>query len=422
MAFWVFAGGALALVVGSVVILRRRAGQPPGNSSPGTSFLAKSLGRGAAARPSAIVIGGDSDRAAIKIAALTDIERFQRARPYEASHNEIAKLNVLFQAVPAILVDGAHHGRKIMEVVINGDLIRTVDGNGFRALAVDAGGKFSEHARLFEVDRLQDLVNAAAIWQIASVIVAQKHLADISAKLTTISKQLDKLASRLSAHRRSRISSALDYLSQLAQAFRAGEIAPSARTMIEAREVDLLGVQKELMDELRSSLADPVKHTEWLGTSQLRDDLRKRYHALEEPIADITLCIQARILCWHVFSLVPGEPQLKVARKNSILVSIQDLSDFRQQVASVLAEDADRFKSRVNRTETLIERKSELESIGSAMDRTLEEADSGGKNMIDDTDALLLAHDQPTVLFAEVEDGRVVSIRESLPVPAEVRA
>jgi hypothetical protein len=72
-----------------------------------------------------------------------------------------------------------------MEVVINGDLVRAADGHGFRAIAMGAKG-VREHARLFEVKNLQNVVNAAAVWQIASVLVAQKHLADIS-KITDYS-------------------------------------------------------------------------------------------------------------------------------------------------------------------------------------------------------------------------------------------
>jgi len=422
LTFWIIAGGAAALLSAAVLILRTRAGQSIGSTSPRASLFGRLLGRGRDVRPSAVVIGGDSDRPAIRITALANIERFERARPYEASLTQIARLNELFQAVPAILVGGAHHGRRFMEVVMQGDLIRAADGDGFRGLAVDVGGKFSEHARLYDVGRLQHLVSAAAIWQVASVIVAQKHLADISAKLTAISKQVDRLASRLSSQRRSRVLSALDYLSQVDQAFRAGEIASSTRAGIEAREADLLAVLNELIDELRSNLADPVKHAEWLGTKKLRDDLRKRYHSLEEPIADITLCIKARIICWHVLSLVPGEPQLKLARKNSILASIQKLGEFREQVAGVLADDIDQFDSRVNKVATLAERKAEIESIGGAMYCALEASGADSRSMINDSDAMLLTHDQATVLFAEIEDGRVISIREGLPVPVEVRA
>ena len=37
------------------------------------------------------------------------------------------------------------------------------------------------------------MVNAAAVWQVASVDVAQKHLADISAKLDEIHKGVEAL-------------------------------------------------------------------------------------------------------------------------------------------------------------------------------------------------------------------------------------
>ena len=67
-----------------------------------------------------------------------------------------------------------------MEVVINGDLVQASDGDGLRAFAMESG-HIKEHARLFDVQKLQNAINAAAIWQVASVVVAQKHLANASA-------------------------------------------------------------------------------------------------------------------------------------------------------------------------------------------------------------------------------------------------
>lgn len=100
----------------------------------------------------------------------------------------IGRLTALIQAVPSLLVASEAHGKRLMEVVINGDLVRAADGNGSRPYAI-TNGRISELARLFEVEKLSDMINAAAVWQIASVVVAQKHLADISQKLDELKKR-----------------------------------------------------------------------------------------------------------------------------------------------------------------------------------------------------------------------------------------
>lgn len=84
--------------------------------------------------------------------------------------------------------------KHIMEVVIHGDLAKAADGNGLRAFSRASNGNFTEHARLYHADSLSNLVNAAAVWQIASVVVAQKHLADINKKLEDLQDGINRIS------------------------------------------------------------------------------------------------------------------------------------------------------------------------------------------------------------------------------------
>ncbi len=95
------------------------------------------------------------------------------------------------------------------------------DGNGLRAFTVIADG-IKEHARVFEVENLQNMINAAAIWQIASVVVAQKHLTDINKKLDEIKDGVLGISRFLDNQRKSRIRSTYDYLGQVSQAIQGG--------------------------------------------------------------------------------------------------------------------------------------------------------------------------------------------------------
>ena len=70
-----------------------------------------------------------------------------------------------------------------MEVVVDGTLARAADGSGLLPFVRGPNGRIVEQARLFDAANLQRMVSAAALWQVASVIVAQKHLADISGRL-----------------------------------------------------------------------------------------------------------------------------------------------------------------------------------------------------------------------------------------------
>lgn len=60
-----------------------------------------------------------------------------------------------------------------MEVLVNGDLAAAADGQAFGVSVLGDNG-IKEHAKLFGTAIWGSLVNAAAVWQVASVIVAQK--------------------------------------------------------------------------------------------------------------------------------------------------------------------------------------------------------------------------------------------------------
>ena len=116
-----------------------------------------------------------------------------------------------------------------MEVVIDGELVRSSSGEGFRAFALSANGRIAEHATLMDASNLANTVNAAAVWQIASVVVAQKHLADISQKLGEVIRSVDEIQKYMHAERRARIVATHMYLQQATESISGGELsAPRA--------------------------------------------------------------------------------------------------------------------------------------------------------------------------------------------------
>lgn len=162
-----------------------------------------------------------------------------------------------------------------MEVVINGDLVRASDGNGFRAMTVGADG-IKEHGRLFEVNNLENVINAAAIWQVASVLVAQKHLADISQKLEDLNKSINRVTEFLEGQRRARIKAIYGYLNQAVQAISNGELSPSVRGQLECCEQDLLEIQIHLKTEFEKKAKRRIEHKERFGTGELEKDISKK--------------------------------------------------------------------------------------------------------------------------------------------------
>jgi hypothetical protein len=195
-------------------------------------------------------------------------------------------MSELFQAVPSLLVAGEAHGKQFMEVIINGNLVRAADGNGYRAFAM-ASGHITEHARLLEPSNLQSLINTTAIWQVASVIVAQKHLADISKKLDEIKDGINGISSFLDNQRKARIQSTYDYLGQAYQSIQAGELPDSVRNEIEKCERDLHEIQLHLESEYKQKIDEKVEDEEMFGTRELTSQINNKIEKLHPLIGDM---------------------------------------------------------------------------------------------------------------------------------------
>lgn len=360
-----------------------------------------------------IVIGQTQAAPLITIENFPDLAAFQSAKPIDArSSMPISKLNALFQAAPALLVAGEAHGKKLMEVVINGDLVRAADGNGLRPYAM-SDGKIVEQARLLEVENLSDMINAAAVWQIASVVVAQKHLADISQKLDELKNGVDNITKFLGSQRRARIESTYEYLRQAYVALEGGDLPLSVRNQLEACERDLLEIQRHLEMEYEQKIAKKVEHSEQFGTEELTKGIGEKIEALESLAADIAICTKTRVAAWHVLSLFPGDPNLKIARKQSIQKSISSFSSLGTKLTDSLFKEISEIKSFWNSESTLEERRGSLKSQCRVAAVTVQVGASQGTEQITKSEALLLRHDQPNRLLIQIENGQLIEARQA---------
>lgn len=361
--------------------------------------------------PHAIVLGEDAQRPGVRISLLSDEERYRAAKTIPADLGLGGKLSAGLQAVPALLIAEGHRGKQLMEVVINGDLVRAKDGVGLRAWAVNANNQFSEHARLFDTKNLQTMVNVAAVWQVASVVVAQKHLADISAKLDDIRNGIQEIAHALDEGRRAKITGTHKYLELAAMAVSKGELSPAIRVELESCDRELLQIQHHLQQELERRCLQPVQHNEFAGTFDLEKDTVSKYEELKNVAKDMRLAQRTRALSSHVLSLYPGEPALKQARTEGLLLSAAEIEECLPTIKASAEQDCQKFTSFWNKESTLDTRKANVREAARALAKELREGTSQVKEDVQASHTLLLTHDKPTYVVFEVEDGRVGELR-----------
>lgn len=345
---------------------------------------------------------------------LPSLDKFETATPIDTQiGTSVDRLSALCQAVPSLLVAGEVSGKRLMEVVINGELVRAADGNGLRAFTMASDG-IRNHARLFDVQNLQNLINTAAIWQIASVVVAQKHLADISKKLDEIKNGVLGISKFLDNQRKSRIHSTYSYLEQIHQSLQSGELPTSARHHLENCERDLLEIQHHLELEYRQKAEKKVEHRESFGTKVLTADISAKIQELDLLASDMMLCLITRITAWHVLCLFPGEPKLKLARRASIFHSIETFASLVPFYTSVLFPEIYDMKSSVNRDDTLTKRRISLYSNCSSSLQSLEHSKEQVQHYLEQCDQLILNNDRPMCLLLQFENGMLVDIRQPL--------
>jgi len=359
-----------------------------------------------------IVLADSSNQAAITIKASDDFDAYDAGLHHGASSATAGRLGSMLQAAPSVLVAGEASGKQLMEVMVNGNLVRAADGNGFRAFAMGPKG-VKEHARVFESERLQNVINAGAVWQVASVIVAQKHLADISKKLDTIAKGVRSLSSFMNDQRRAVIEAAYRYLEQARSTLEAGEIPSSVRTELERCERDLLQTETHLHKEILGGLSTGVQHEETIGTEELAMGISRKIRDQEILLRDLALCIRTRICAWHVLSLFPGEPKLKEARRSDLERAIRDFAALSPAFENAVRREIGNMSSFFNAESTLKRRRDALEKQATDTVLKIRNTHVAADRMIGETRELMIRHDAPVRILFQYRDGVLDGVREA---------
>lgn len=341
----------------------------------------------------------------------------QTARKIDPASSKISRLCPVLQAAPSVLTAGAVATGDYMRVIVNGPLAASADGDSFLPFVRGAKGRIEELARLKDADGLSNLVNAAAVWQIASVVTAQKHLADISQKLDEIQQSVDSIASFLDTQRRSRVNAAMSYLEQAVHAIQAGEFPEAVRHQLEAVERDLAGIQDHLVEELRERTQElsRLSNDEWIGSGEFSNRIKAHQAKVFEVQQQWLLCVRARAANWQVLSAFPGEDHLKHARKAAILESISRIAgrdglhawmdrEMRKKVSEVNA--------RFNREQTLRERRAALTQQFEQQQAAVTMAVVSIGEQVSRAAGRLLTYQAPITLALRVEQGQVVEAYE----------
>lgn len=298
-----------------------------------------------------IIIGEDEKHPLIEISAqYAKQEKVYKKIPHLDALSNIA--SVAAQAAPALMTAAEIANKHIMEVVIHGDLAKAADGNGLRAFSRATNGGITEHARLYHADSLSKLVNAAAVWQIASVIVAQKHLADINKKLEALQNSVNRIYDFQQTERKTRIQAIFDSLKEKMDFLSIAN--PEQRKIILNASIlskyddDLKQIYLHLKADLEKYGLQKVEHKEMFGTADLKADIEKKVNEVNELAELAFLCLSLRLICCHLINHLGDMDVFKELLQQRIVQELEHLKLLNTRIQENITTEINSMSSFTN--------------------------------------------------------------------------
>lgn len=334
----------------------------------------------------------------------------------DGSGDGISRLTPLLQLVPALATAKEIAGTNYMEVVTNGDrLLRTKDGV-LKAVTVGPDGKFSGIAEVIEPNRLSAMVNATALWNVASAVLAQKHLADIGNKLSAIKNAVDDIRKFQKEERHSILTGSIRYFEQMAPSVIAGELPDRVLHQIERHEGDLLRVQEHLAEEIRTYTdgLQGLKDDEIFGSADITQSIEDHQRLLDGLYREMLLCIRARSCGWQLLCVFPGDEIGKRKRREDIQNSLNMLQETGQLFSKteiIMRNKIRSISSFWNKESTVNDRKLSLLRSAEALLQNVTVGCVGIQRDLNAVDSMLAAMKRPVTMTVRIEEGRIAALR-----------
>ena len=324
-------------------------------------------------------------------------------------------LEPFMQMAPSLATAGMAQSSGLMEVVVNGQLVAAADGNGLRAIAMGADG-IKEHARLFEPSGLQNVANAAAIWQLASVVVAQKHLADISATLKRVEAKVEGVKAILEEERAALIQSALNYINTTRQAMEKGEFLERTRDKLEDFEIRLEQAGLALVQQIRRE-SGAALDVDTVGCEGEYRSARAKHMALAERARELVACAEVRLANWYLCTLYPDQSRMLEGRMNQIQAFLAEVSSVHALIGESLDSDCLKIDASFTFESTITERRQDVRGQAKPGLESLIEGGERCGDILIQVEAASAARARPMRLLVEVQNGHPQSIYLSDKVP-----
>ena len=352
--------------------------------------------------------GHDIHQPALTVATIPPSENINTGAMQEQDITGISHLSPLLQTLPSLTTSAHVASHQYMEVMINGSLASVKDGPGFRGFSLGEKG-IKEHAVLLNPDN--QLVNTGILLNVASAVLAQKHLADISKKLTEIVEAVHEVSTFQNNERKSEIIGAIQYLQQITPVVLEGQCSPAIRQKLEDIEVQFSALQDHLLTNITAAgnKVAALKDRGLFGSTEITNKIQTQQKILDERIHEWDLAMKVRAQALHLLTHTEGDTTLVRHRQQTIAGTYQQFGSVienverqlqqRIQNISALAEqsnttNANKVLLRKWTTTTLMQQKMAIEEAHLSFGQFQQ--------------GLLAEQPQSARLLVEVHDGKPV--------------
>ncbi|EOL8878889.1 hypothetical protein ACM9PQ_003531 [Enterobacter mori] len=358
--------------------------------------------------------GHDIHQPALTVATIRPSELISTEAMQEQDITGISRLSPLLQTLPSLAASAHIASHQYMEVIINGPLASVKDGPGFRGFSLGEKG-IKEHAVLLNPDKLSQFVNAGMLLNVASAVLAQKHLADISKKLTEIVEAVREVSAFQNNARKSEIIGAIQYLQQITPVVLEGQCSPAIRQKLEDIEVQFSALQAHLLTDIAAAgdKVSALKDRGLFGSTEITNKIQTQQKILDERIHEWGLAIKVRAQALHLLTHAEGDTTLVKHRQQTVVHNYQQFESVidkverqlhqRIQGISALTEqsnttNANKVLLRKWTTTTLMQQKMAIEEAHLSFEQFQQ--------------GLLTEQPQSARLLVEMQDGKPVKCFE----------
>ena len=204
----------------------------------------------------------------------------------ELDPKSISQFNHWLSHLPAVVTASVGNSTRLMTCSFDySQLVKAKDGSGaIGAVRKSGSSKFGAQARFQQAEGLKAMVNVNLVFNVASQLLAQKHLADINERLQTIEQKVDAIQMHLKTSRFAKIRTLREHLHIIGILLESGaEITKDTLQNLakNAQEVrsQIIHISEDITAaDVEIERFGPVS---WFGSNDLRDELNQKIKNIE---------------------------------------------------------------------------------------------------------------------------------------------